>query len=242
MKRSSQILIDNLKPNDVGRLGGIVRGGGIYIIYIPPLEVWKKKLTKFQEQLLVPQYGPEHVRHLLKIRFWHKLFQHKGIAIVDVDHDTFLKEPEIKENVQRWKPPEIKIPEKPRIPIAIYKLAKTQDQVNALKVLENLLERPKKDEKINIVLIADRGRGKSAVIGLALAAICHKLRKVKGIVRIAVTAMNITNVATLMEFLVLGLKELKYDPIVEKDENGMIRSVRVGNQIFVDYYTNHHIY
>ncbi len=229
-------VIDNLKPNDVGRLGGIVRGGGIYIMFVRPLETWTKKLTKFQEQLLVPQYRPEHVRHLMKRRFWIKLLQHDGIAIVDCDSDKLVREPPLREKVERWTRPEIKIPEKRRFPLAIYKLAKTQDQVNALKVLEALLDKPRRGEKICVVLIADRGRGKSAIVGLALAAICHKLRRVKPVVRIAVTAMNLTNIVTLMEFLVKGLRELHYDPIVDRDSGGVIRSIRIGTQVFIDYY------
>ncbi|NPA70441.1 MAG: tRNA(Met) cytidine acetyltransferase [Crenarchaeota archaeon] len=229
-------IIDNLKPNDIGRLGGVVRGGGIYIMLVRPLESWVKFLTKFQEQLLVPQYGPQDVRHLLKKRLWKKFYEHDGICIIDVDSGRFLKEPKILEKVEPWRRPDIKIPDKRRFPTCIYKLALTQDQVNALKVLEVILDRPKKGEKTNVIIIADRGRGKSAVIGLAVAAFCHKLRRVKGIVRVAVTAMNLTNVMTLMEFVVRGLKELRYDPIVEKDSAGFIRTVRVGAQIFVDYY------
>ncbi len=229
-------VIDNLKPNDVGRLGGVVRGGGIYVILIRPLDTWTRKLTKFQEQLLVPQYKPEHVRHLTKKRFWLKLLQHEGIAVIDSDADRFIKEPRLRESIRPWSPPEIRIPERRRFPLTIYRLAKTQDQVNALKMLEVLLDRPRKREKTCVVLIADRGRGKSAIVGLALAAVCHKLRRVKPVVRIAVTAMNLTNIATLMEFLVRGLRELHYDPIVDRDANDVIRSVRIGAQVFVDYY------
>ncbi len=229
-------LIDNLKPNDVGRLGGVVRGGGIYIMIVRPLEVWIKFLTKFQEQLLVPQYGPQDVRHLLKRRFWKKILEHDGICVIDTDNDIFIKEPNILESVKPWVKPEIKLPDRRRFPLCIYKLAITQDQVNALKVLENVLDRPKKGEKTNIIIIADRGRGKSAVIGLAVAAFCHRLRKAKGIVRVAVTAMNLTNIQTLMEFILKGLKELKYDPVVERDSLGIIRTIRIGSQIFIDYY------
>ncbi|OYT26398.1 MAG: ATPase [Thermoprotei archaeon ex4572_64] len=227
-------LIDNLKPNDIGRLGGIVRGGGIYILMIPPLELWLSRLTKFQETLLVPQYTPKDVRHFLKLRFWNKLLSHECTLVIDVDKSEIIKDVKI-EISEKWRPKELRFPEKMRIPAEIYRLAKTQDQVNALKLMEVLIDKPRRGEKVNIILIADRGRGKSAIIGLALAGICHRIRKAKGFVRIGVTAMNLMNVSTLMEFLVIGLKELGYDPIVEKSDAG-VETVRIGSTIFIDYY------
>ncbi|NPA23754.1 MAG: tRNA(Met) cytidine acetyltransferase, partial [Crenarchaeota archaeon] len=121
-------IIDNLKPNDIGRLGGVVRGGGVYIVLVRPLDSWTRFLTKFQEQLLVPQYGPQDVRHLLKKRLWKKFYEHDGICIIDVDTGRMIKEPKILENVEPWKRPEIRIPDKRRFPTCIYKLALTQDQ------------------------------------------------------------------------------------------------------------------
>lgn len=87
-----------------------------------------------------------------------------------------------------------------------------------------------------MVLIADRGRGgKSAIIGLALAALAHRLRKVKGRVRLAVTAMNPSNVSTLMEFVVKGLKALNYDVDLSYWGGSDVVSVKVGVSIFIDY-------
>jgi tRNA(Met) cytidine acetyltransferase len=226
-------LMNDLKPNDIGRLGGVVRGGGIYVLMIPPIEEWVRRLTKFQQSLLVPQYGPEHVRHFLKIRFWNKLMGMDKALIVDVDNDRVIKEPRLG-NAEPWKPRPITIPSRIRFPKPIYELAKTQDQVEALKAMEVLLDRPPKGKKVNVVLIADRGRGKSAIIGLALAALAHRLRKAKGRARFAVTAMNPSNVATLMEFLVKGLKALNYDVNVTRRGNDIV-SVRVGISIFIDY-------
>ncbi|WP_243670804.1 DUF1726 domain-containing protein [Vulcanisaeta sp. JCM 16161] len=88
-------LMNDLKPNDVGRLGGIVRGGGIYIFMVPPLDEWVRQLTKFQQSLLVPQYRPEDVRHFLKIRFWNKLMGMGKALIINVNNDELIKEPVI---------------------------------------------------------------------------------------------------------------------------------------------------
>ncbi len=226
-------LMNDLKPNDVGRLGGIVKGGGIYVFMLPPLDEWVKRLTKFQQNLLVPQYGPEHVRQFLKVRFWNKLMSMSKALIINADHDEIIKEA-LLGNAQPWKPKPIELPERMKFSKVIYELAKTQDQVEALKAMEVLMERPPKGKRVNVVLIADRGRGKSAIIGLALAALAHRLRRVKGRARFAVTAMNASNVSTLMEFVIKGLKALNYDVSVDKWGND-ITSVRVGVSIFIDY-------
>ncbi|MGC8543683.1 MAG: tRNA(Met) cytidine acetyltransferase TmcA, partial [Vulcanisaeta sp.] len=226
-------LMNDLKPNDVGRLGGIVKGGGIYVFMLPPLDEWVKRLTKFQQNLLVPQYGPEHVRQFLKVRFWNKLMSMSKALIINADHGEIIKEP-LLGNAQPWKPKPIELPERMKFSKVIYELAKTQDQVEALKAMEVLMERPPKGKRVNVVLIADRGRGKSAIIGLALAALAHRLRRVKGRARFAVTAMNASNVSTLMEFVIKGLKALNYDVSIDKWGND-VTSVRVGVSIFIDY-------
>ncbi|WP_069806758.1 tRNA(Met) cytidine acetyltransferase TmcA [Vulcanisaeta thermophila] len=227
-------LINDLKPNDVGRLGGIVRGGGVYVLMIPPINEWVKRLTKFQQSLLVPQYGPESVRHFLKVRFWRSLLSDDYTLVINADEGSVIKSPSNIGNPIKWEPRPIGIPERIRFSRKIYELARTQDQVEALRIMEELLNRPPKGRKVNVVLIADRGRGKSAVIGLALAALAHRLRKAKGRTRMAVTAMNPSNVATLMEFVIKGLKALGYDPHVDYWGDDVV-SVKVGVSIFIDY-------
>lgn len=201
---------------------------------IPPLNEWIKQLTKFQQSLLVPQYRPEDVRHFLKIRFWNKLMNMDKALIINADSGEIIKEPVIGDS-QPWKQRELVMPERIRFSKAIYELAKTQDQVEALRAMEILLERPPRGKKVNVVLIADRGRGKSAIIGLALAALAHRLRKAKGRARFAVTAMNPSNVSTLMEFVIKGLKALNYDVDVSYWGGGDVVSVKVGISIFIDY-------
>lgn len=225
-------LINDLKPNDVGRLGGVVRGGGVYILLVPPLHVWKSYLTKFQTALLVPQFTPSDVRHRLKERFWRSLYEHEGVVVFDADRGELLKPPRAVE-IKRYEPKRPEIPEKAVISPRIYRMAATQDQVEVLKLFELLYQRPKR--KIALVVIADRGRGKSAALGLGLAGIGHRLRKAKARVQAVVSAMEYANLETLLEFAIRGLRALGYKPGVEK-EGGEVRSVRAKG-IFIDVVT-----
>jgi tRNA(Met) cytidine acetyltransferase len=224
-------LVNDLKPNDVGRLGGVVRGGGLYVLMLPPLDVWRSYITKFQATLLVPQYRPTDIRHRLKERFWNKLFQHDGIIVYDADKGEVLKAPE--GEPPAWEKQEVETPEKAVIPVKIYQLAASQDQVAVLQLFERLYEKPRKKQAL--VVIADRGRGKSAALGLGLAGLGHKLRKAKSQAQLVVSAMEYSNVETLFEFLLKGLRALGYKPAVER-EGGEIKSVKAKG-IFVDYIT-----
>ncbi|ACB39479.1 tRNA(Met) cytidine acetyltransferase TmcA [Pyrobaculum neutrophilum] len=225
-------LVNDLKPNDVGRLGGVVKGGGVYVFLVPPLETWKRHITKFQSTLLVPQFTPNDVRQRLKERFWRTLHGHRGVVIYDVDRGALLKASGVEE-VERYEPKKPEPPEKAVLPLKIYRLAATQDQVEVLKLFEALYERPRRKQAV--VVIADRGRGKSAALGLGLAGVGHKLRKAKSRVQIVVSAMEYTNLETLLEFAVRGLEALGYKPGVEK-EGGEIRSIKARG-IFIDVVT-----
>ncbi len=225
-------LVNDLKPNDVGRLGGVVRGGGLYVFLIPPLEVWRRYVTKFQSTLLVPQFGPQHLRHGLKERFWNSLHNHEGIVVYDVDSGVLLKESGVGE-VEVYRRGELELPEKAVLPLKIYRLAATQDQVEVLKLFEHLYQKPR--GKVAVVVTADRGRGKSAALGLGLAGVGHKLRKAKSKVQIVTAAMEYGNLETLVEFAVRGLEALGYKPAVER-EGGEVKSIKASG-IFIDVVT-----
>ncbi|MEM1616222.1 tRNA(Met) cytidine acetyltransferase TmcA [Pyrobaculum sp.] len=225
-------LVNDLKPNDVGRLGGVVRGGGVYVFLVPPLEEWRRYVTKFQSTLLVPQFTPNDIRHRLKERVWRSFYSHPGVVVYDVDRGVLLKS----SGIDDVKPYEVKKPEPPEkavIPLKIYRLAATQDQVEVLKLFETFYHKPKKKQAL--VIIADRGRGKSAALGLGLAGIGHKLRKAKARVQIVVSAMEYTNLETLLEFAIKGLEALGYKPGVER-EGGEVRSIKARG-IFIDVVT-----
>ncbi|RLE77735.1 MAG: tRNA(Met) cytidine acetyltransferase [Thermoprotei archaeon] len=229
-------LINNLEPNDIGRLSGIVRGGGFYIFIMARLSDYEKIITRFQRTLLTPQYKIEDIRHIFSRRFIRKLFEHDGIAIYDIDEKKFLKRFKIKRKYRKveytGKP--FEIPPKTRLPRKAYELALTADQVEVLRLLEELYEKPRKGEGIAIVITADRGRGKSSVVGIGLAALAHKLRKAKGRTRIIVTAPNEYNVQPLFMLAKKTLEELKHSlTITEKD--GVITALK-SKGIEIEYY------
>ncbi|RLG84383.1 MAG: tRNA(Met) cytidine acetyltransferase, partial [Thermoprotei archaeon] len=111
----------------------------------------------------------------------------------------------------------IEIPEETLFDRKLYELALTQDQVNAVKVLENIVKKPRK--RISVVLIANRGRGKSCAIGIALAGIIKELMKVKHRIRVGVTAPEPLNVQALMEMAMRSLDAvgLRYRVIKRRD-------------------------
>ena len=202
-------LTNDLKPNDVGRLVEIVEGGGLIVLQTPPWESWDKVVTIFKKNLLVPGY--EEPRHIFISWFKRKLVEHnKAIIVYDLDSKRLVSGEAPEEGrYERRKP---KIPKKALFPEEVYKLALTQDQVEVVRALEWLYEKPGRGKKKVIVVTADRGRGKSCALGIGLVALASELAKVKHRVRILVTAPNPSNVQSLMNLALKTAEVLGLDP------------------------------
>ncbi len=224
-------LTKDLKPNDVGRLIGIVEGGGLLIFLTPPWSEWDTFKTLFKETLTVPQF-PEP-RHIFITWFKKKLLSHDGIAVYDADNDEVIKKLELKRELKPYGRT-IKIPEKTLFPRVVYEHALTNDQVNVIKIIENMYEKPKKGEKKVLNLIADRGRGKSCAIGIGLAGLAYLFKKVKPRFRALITAPSPSNVQSLMMLAMKVLDALgfKYD-VVRKE--GYIIELR-GEKFSIEYW------
>ena len=202
-------LINDLRPNDIGRLIGIVRGGGLIVLVTPHFDEWEKRITEFQELLSTPQHPVNEVRHIFKKRFIKKLLKYPGIAVYDVDKDKLVKEPGVV-SLPTFKRRSLMLPEKGETLLRAYKMALTQDQIEVVKIIEKLSRRPEKGEKYIVVITADRGRGKSCAVGIGLAILAHKLRKAKGRVFIGVTAPALENVQSLMMLARRTLEAMGY--------------------------------
>ncbi len=190
-------LINNLEPNDLGKLMGVVRGGGLYLLLTPTPQRMLENVTRFQSNLIVPGYTASDLKRFFVRRFLNKLFEHDGIAIYDADSRFFVKKFP-KQTVEPQTEKKIVYPEKSRIPLKVFKLALTQDQVEVIKNFEELYV--KSDRKKVFVLTADRGRGKSSAVGIGLGWLVHRLRRAKGRCRVVLTAPNETNVQEVFRF------------------------------------------
>ncbi len=205
-------LTRDLKPNDVGRLVGIVEGGGLIIFLTPLWSTWDTFKTIFKETLTVPQY-PEP-RHVFITWFKRKLLEHDGISIYDADNNTVIKKPVLK-RLPVGSSQAVEIPRERLFPREVYELALTRDQVNVIKIIENFYEKPKRGAKKVLVLTADRGRGKSCAIGIGIVGFIHCLRRIKPRVRVLVTSPEPRNVHSLMTLASRTLEKLgfKYETV-----------------------------
>jgi len=215
-------LFDELRPNDIGRLVETVSGGGLIIIFAPPISKWTKTVTEFQRRLLTYPHTEEELKHRFIVRFIRKLTEHDGIWIIDLEKET-VHGSDSKPKLDLAKT--IVIPSSSLFSKKLYELAKSQDQIGVLRLIEGMIEIV--DRKKVLVLTANRGRGKSAIIGLGLAGVVNEWRKLGLRRRVIVTAPELLNVKVLFEFLVKGLEALglKYNCVWSE---GCITRVEVG--------------
>ena len=201
-------MTNDLKPNDVGRLVGVVEGGGLIILQTPPWDSWDTTMTLFKKNLLVPGYNES--RHIFIRWFKRKLMEHKNIFIYDSDKGEILYGETFKSPPRQRG--EIAIPEKASFPRSIYELALTNDQVRVIKAMEWFYEKPPKGKRKVLVVTADRGRGKSCAVGIGLIGLASLLSKHKHRVRILVTAPSLSNVQSLMTLALKAAEEAGLEP------------------------------
>jgi len=166
-------LTNDLKPNDVGRLIGVVEGGGFIVVQAPPWDEWDTRITLFKQNLLVP--GFEEPRHIFISWFKRKLLEHEeNIFVYDADRGELLSGKPVSRAEKRAER-RIRVPEKTLFPRKLYELALTQDQVRVIREMEWLYEKPKRGQRKAIIVTADRGRGKSCAVGIGLVGLAHEL-------------------------------------------------------------------
>jgi tRNA(Met) cytidine acetyltransferase len=210
-------LMNDLKPNDVGRLIGIVRGGGLIVMWGPPLESWETVKTIFKSNLVTPRH-PEP-RNIFIRYFVRKLMKHEGIYVIDADTGKLVKSGQVMRKHSK-EVRSVKIPEDAVFPRSLYELALTQDQVNVIKLIEdNLVPKPG-SKHVAVIITSDRGRGKSSAIGIAIIGLIKELMKFKNRVRVAVTASDSSAIQSLMMLAEKGLNALglEYRKVVKEGD------------------------
>ncbi len=183
-------------PNDLGKLVNIVRGGGLIVLLTPPFEKWKKSTNFFHQVILTPPYTLDDVKRNFVSWVIKKLWEGDGITIIEQGVLKKLGKMDCS-MIER----KVEIPRSFKFPRKIYEMAVTQDQVRVLQMAESLGNRGV------MVLTADRGRGKSSVLGMIAGAYAGKFRS------IGVTAPDINNLTEFFKFLekVLEVKGRKFE-------------------------------
>lgn len=174
---------DEFSPNALGRTVGAVAGGGLYVLLLPA--EWTDRVDDFRASLAVPPFEPSDPTSGFRERLL-ATFDHPGVAVYDADADRLRRDG----RTGRERPPPRStgtLPADPTFPPAAYEACRTADQGRSLRALERLRE-----PETAVVVEADRGRGKSAVAGLAAGALAAAGHEV------AVTAPARSNAETLL--------------------------------------------
>ncbi len=196
-------LTNGFHPNDLGIVVETIAEGGMILSLSPPIQEWQNLKSKWHEELVSEPYTIDDVIPRFYRRFIKRTLLAKGIIVYDLDRRKLIKPYEF-EKVEESRE-EILLPEEEReISRKLYKLCATQDQVRVLELFEHYFDRRK--ERKAVVITADRGRGKSAVLGIVTPYLIWRMFKVlKRPVRIMVVAPTPYAVQTYFKFLLKAM-------------------------------------
>ncbi|MCS7122296.1 MAG: tRNA(Met) cytidine acetyltransferase TmcA [Archaeoglobaceae archaeon] len=209
-------------PNDLGIIVETIAEGGIIIALSPPLKSWENLRSKWHEDLVSEPYTVEDVVGRFYKRFIQRTLQASGIIVFDADKRKILKKFE-SGNFQSSRE-EIVIPKEGEIDEKTYRLCATQDQVRVLKIFEKFFERQK--PKKAVIITADRGRGKTAILGIVTPYLISKINNImKRPARILLVAPSPQAVQTYFKFLLKSSLNQNLGKFYVKESDGIITVV-----------------
>ncbi|MHA1312421.1 MAG: GNAT family N-acetyltransferase [Candidatus Helarchaeota archaeon] len=183
-----------------------VRAGGWIFLIIDEINAWKKKHLFFDKHLQGALTEDDFLKNRFKHFFLEKSRGMLGISIVDLDSNLMVSTPLLRK-VHSTPEKCVRVPSGVRFHSRYYRFARTQDQVEAFLQLERLIMKPTSKKRIFFVS-SDRGRGKSAFLGIAAVALADYLRRKKRTrIVIAITAPEKSNYRVLLSHLHEVLRE-----------------------------------
>ena len=174
--RETELLVfdawDGFNPNAFGQISGTVCGGGLLILLCPELNDWHEYEDPEHKALVVEPYGVEAVGRRFIRRLVSLIHQEDQLALLTAD--GFHAEPYDHSIAPRSGHNNVPAP---------YASA---DQQKAVDLIIKTLSRGRRP----VVMTADRGRGKSAALGITASQLMRK-----GANQVWVTAPSIDSVA-----------------------------------------------
>ncbi len=213
----------DLRPNDIGRIVEVARGGGLIIFIAPNRDDWKRRIVPFHKDMVSSPYTLNDVRPIFLRYFVESLEESPGVYFIDLDGNIYGSEYESTSISRR----SIEIPSDISFDKTIYRIALTQDQVEALYAIDKASR-----SGGSVVITADRGRGKSAVLGLAIAGIMHRdVKSERDRMKIDVTAPEPLNVKEVFNFIARVFHMLKVKFTVKRREGRIVELHSVLGQV-----------
>ncbi len=191
-----------LFPNDLGVLVDTVKGGGIILILLDSPDTWITKTMKHHFELASLPYTELDVKRTFERYFLESVQKSPGFYFLSKRKAIANSVPPSESPVKS----KIYTPDRAKFDKRIYRLCATSDQVEVLKSLEDFYFSDKKA----CVVTANRGRGKSAVVGLFLGALGGFINF--GRMKIGVTAPSFEGTKTLFEFAKYSMSTLGEPP------------------------------
>ena len=202
--------LENFEPNFVGRLVDLVRGGGLVAIFTDDLTSPEKR---FRRSIVRNGVIESHYES----RFRRTFRKHQAV-FAHIKGETEIRP----FTGELPPPPEPKIPEKRFMPLKLHELSRTPDQNFALEAFRFLVGSGKRV----LAVTAPRGRGKSAVTGLALAGLIRDRLEEGKSFGVAVTSPSAVGASQIFEFLTLGLKALGIGFRAKRNASNVIVEIR----------------
>ena len=180
-------------PDAFGAVSGVIRGGGLLVLLCPPLDAWEHLPDPASERIAIWPHGIDSVSGRF-IRRIAKLLQSNDDAMVVRQNQSI---------------PELGVDEKSCSGSLLRYQATdgvfaTTDQQQAVEAIEHVLHGHRRRP---VVLVADRGRGKSTALGLAAVRLLQQAVDEKAL-SIIVTAPRSDAVATLFAHIENNLSDV----------------------------------
>ena len=181
---------DGFDADDFGALTGVVRAGGLFMILAPDFTLWLNQIDPSMKKMQVAGYDPEQIGHRFIQRLCHLLDQDQDVLIIR-QQGPMEALPIHRGDTQS------EVPFPPTMGACA-----TQDQAKAVASITDTFS---SEDESAVVLISDRGRGKSSALGIAAADLIKR-----GACRILITAPRLTAVNAVFERVTAALPNAEY--------------------------------